>query len=1356
MEPPLRGLPVTEARRSMQFKNPSLLALLAVVVTLTAGCPDEEAPADDTGIADAAGDADVRTDLPRDGGGDLGDTQTDPDARRDADAPTDLAQDPSEDGGADLGDTGEDVAEDTTTTPDADATVDAETDADATTTPDADGGYDAEDADVTALPDADAGYDAADLPPGVDAADAADAPPEYVDWCRLQHPSSIEGAPGATETIYARVYHAGITDLSGGTDASGRLVLEAGHGPNDSDPDDSWTWVDGEPNLGWSDGPEPGNDEYQADLTLPLAEGNYDYAWRVSVDGGPWTYCDRRISESSDGSADGYSPANAGALTVEDVCAPNPCTAAPAFCEDGETLSSPTLPGACTRTEEGPQCDYTYAPVDCTDSGRICEEGACVLPPGPCNPNPCTEVPAASCVDETTIRVYEGVCTEAGFDSTCDYPDEVRSCVTDTTDLCLEDACVALPRYPSVGEVIITEVMVASQGGAGDQGEWVELYNTTAAALRLHDCAIGLFGDEYTFRGGLVIGAGERLIVGASARVEDNHGAPVAVTWGPITLSNSGETFELRCAGAVVDGVRWFSSQVEPGASIQLSAAFTDATSNDSQTHWCLSETTFGVAEKLGTPGAINHGCDTDPLPTPWCRLQAPPTMSLQENTTGTVYGRVYVEGVTPTTDGVDADPRLRLQAGVGPDGALPELAPGLWTWSDAEPNEDYGTGSPSHEPSNDEYVATITAPALGGSPSGVRDYAFRASGDGGTTWVYCDGDAGDGQDGSEDGYQPENAGALTITPEPDLCDPNPCTNPGPDVCLDDTRLGRAPTVGDCDTVAGEPVCTYPPSVIHCTVFDGICLDAECVSLPGFPGGGDVVITELMVAAAGGASDPGEWIELYNTNEIPYRLHGCTLGTDEAPAQFRFGEGLTIAADSRVVVAASDGPDTAGVPVAQVWSGFSLNDAGQSLRLTCNGNLVDRMTYIGADIEAGRSWQLTTEATSASGNDSAANWCGAFSEFGDAERLGTPGATNPPCSLAEPWCRYQGPWPLNVVENASEVAYGRVYIEGLTDQTGGGDPDDRLIAAAGYGNVDTDPANDASWVWFDAALNDAYGLTSPNYEENNDEYQATIVAPDVPGVPRNFDVAFRFSSDGGENWTYCDGFGGPGQDGSQDGYTYANAPTMTVGVAEDACNPNPCLADGDYCLDSSTLRDYETVADCVDVDGEAECSTSFEDVDCGEGFICDGGACGWTGAVYPVGWCRLQFPEAVTLSASESATFYGRVYIDEVTDRTSGTDVDVSVRAQWGYGNTANLLDWTWINAVANPGWVDTEEPGNDEYQVTFEAPTVVVPGAYLHFFRFSGDGGQSWTYCDIDAGPGSDGSEDNITFETAGDLTFE
>jgi hypothetical protein len=70
-------------------------------------------------------------------------------------------------------------------------------------------------------------------------------------------------------------------------------------------PTGAWTWVEAAFNT-----QAGSNDEFVASL-LPEAVGTYDYAYRYSTTGGrDWVYADL------DGIGNGYSPANAGTLTV--------------------------------------------------------------------------------------------------------------------------------------------------------------------------------------------------------------------------------------------------------------------------------------------------------------------------------------------------------------------------------------------------------------------------------------------------------------------------------------------------------------------------------------------------------------------------------------------------------------------------------------------------------------------------------------------------------------------------------------------------------------------------------------------------------------------------------------------------------------------------------------------------------------------------------------------------------------------------------------------------------------------------------------------------------------------------------
>ncbi len=141
-----------------------------------------------------------------------------------------------------------------------------------------------------------------------------------------------------------------------------------------------------------------------------------------------------------------------------------------------------------------------------------------------------------------------------------------------------------------------------------------------------------------------------------------------------------------------------------------------------------------------------------------WCRLQWPldHTILLGENFIA--YVRVFHPGTTDQSDGVDAYPYLIIEGGYGPDGSDP-TASVEWTWIGAEPNSAWSAAQ-ANEPKNDEYQTSLQPYA-----SGTYDFAFRASADSGLSWTYCDKAAGMGADGSENGYQTENAGSLTVTP---------------------------------------------------------------------------------------------------------------------------------------------------------------------------------------------------------------------------------------------------------------------------------------------------------------------------------------------------------------------------------------------------------------------------------------------------------------------------------------------------------------------------------------------------------------------------------------------------------------
>jgi glycosidase len=134
-----------------------------------------------------------------------------------------------------------------------------------------------------------------------------------------------------------------------------------------------------------------------------------------------------------------------------------------------------------------------------------------------------------------------------------------------------------------------------------------------------------------------------------------------------------------------------------------------------------------------------------------WANLQWPPSITHTIGTapTSNIYGQVWIDGVTSAPG---ATPGLRAQVGYGPDGSSPDGNP-AWQWVEAGFNGQAGN--------NDEFVGSLIPESVG-----VFDYAYRYSGNNGQTWLYAD------LDGTGNGYDPAQAGALTVNASADTTAP--------------------------------------------------------------------------------------------------------------------------------------------------------------------------------------------------------------------------------------------------------------------------------------------------------------------------------------------------------------------------------------------------------------------------------------------------------------------------------------------------------------------------------------------------------------------------------------------------------
>lgn len=112
-----------------------------------------------------------------------------------------------------------------------------------------------------------------------------------------------------------------------------------------------------------------------------------------------------------------------------------------------------------------------------------------------------------------------------------------------------------------------------------------------------------------------------------------------------------------------------------------------------------------------------------------------------------------------------------------------------------------------------------------------------------------------------------------------------------------------------------------------------------------------------------------------------------------------------------------------------------------------------------------------------------------------------------------------------------------------------------MLAQVGFGPNDSDPRENAAWIWFDASFSGQVG--------NYDEFVGTL----LPEAIGEFDYVYRYSTNGAVSWVYA--FEG---DLVSDPYTPANAGDLTVLASSDTAAPSaPVLAVDDWSASSISL-----------------------------------------------------------------------------------------------------------------------------------------------------------------------------------------
>jgi len=850
---------------------------------------------------------------------------------------------------------------------------------------------------------------------------------------------------------------------------------------------------------------------------------------------------------------------------------------------DAEPDGAPDVPGDATPDATPDQADGEVADPECgngeQEGDEECDDGD---DNSNTDPNACRE-------DCTLPTCGDGV-TDDGED--CDDQND------NPFDGC-NGACETVPvvAVPAPGEVVITELMI-NPAAAGDPfGEWIELVSLASEDVVLGPCVLRDEGtdlipfDDDGTGNPVTLAPGQRLLLGFSSDVAQNGGITPDLVYSTMLLDNLSDEVVLDCGGVVVDQVVYsnITWPVSSGVSISLDPAKTTAADNDVSFSWCAGMTAYGDGD-MGTPGAANDVCPPPDTTVDQCLLVTAGATAdgfLEQPLALTVH---FLEaGVTDASDGIDTNPDIWAEVGLGPDGSDP-ASDTSWQWQPTTAIADWDDAT-----GFDGYVGGVVPSMLG-----AMDAAARVTRDGGATWVYCD--------RTDDGtYAAADALAVTVVDDP--CKTATCDTPPADFCDgDQLTLQSHPATGVCQpTGPGAFVCVYEPLPINCGDQGVGCSAGVCEGVVPAPLAGETVFNEVMVEPT--IDDYlGEWFELRNATTAPVNLAGCTIGDGDADTHV-VAEDLIIGPGKVVVIGRTANPViNGGVDFDYVVDDDVVLEKSDALLLSCGGALIDAVVWTSSwPHKKGVAMSLspyTPLPEAASLNDDETRWCEAAVLYGQGE-AGSPGQANAPCfgdEVAIESCTVVAGSALTLLAGVTTPLAVHVSQEGITDVTVATDLDPSIRVQAAFGPDGSDPEADSGWNWVEGRPDLDWDAEVAGVATNLDQYLADVRPPE----PGTWDFTFRASADGGNTWTLCD------RDGIDNGYS----PDQSVAVLSEAsaCSPDPCgptpatVCVGDVV--SAPTTDAQCVLDAGD-DTIPVCSwpsTPVEDCTI-YGAVCDAGAC---------------------------------------------------------------------------------------------------------------------------------------------------
>jgi hypothetical protein len=176
------------------------------------------------------------------------------------------------------------------------------------------------------------------------------------------------------------------------------------------------------------------------------------------------------------------------------------------------------------------------------------------------------------------------------------------------------------PKSPSVGDVLVNELMIDPDAVTDKNGEWIELYNISDDWIDLSGLSIvDLNKDDYEIEGvaanSLIIPPSGYLMICANGDFWANGGVNCQATFfsncfgsGFCLANGEDEVILVSSSYVVIDYVFYSSGFSTVGASMGVSPSSASYDGNDDLSNWCEQ---WGILPQLdaGSPGEMNDIC---------------------------------------------------------------------------------------------------------------------------------------------------------------------------------------------------------------------------------------------------------------------------------------------------------------------------------------------------------------------------------------------------------------------------------------------------------------------------------------------------------------------------------------------------------------------------------------------------------------------------------------------------------------------------------------------------------------------------------------------------------------------------